>query len=370
MKQKLILLSLCTALLAGCANGVSEEEEALLRTVEVSTIGKDTISSNFTYSGKAAASKEIAVAPTIPGEVLNYNFEVGDNVKENQVLFTVDSSNLNDQLRSAQASYNVSKLNLENAEKTYNNNKILFDQGIISQTEMDQIKLAYESAKANIEALEINLDVLQKNIGDCSVTAPMSGVIVSRSVERGSFASQSSPAYVIMDLSTIKVEVGVSEQAVNAIKIGDEVEVRMSAISQTPLIGKVSTISPASNQTGTYSVKVELNNKDGIIKSGMLAEVSFTKEKADDALVLPRNAVLTKDDETYIYIVEGDVAKKTPVTIGIETGETVQITSELPEGTQVVTRGQTYLSDGEKVIIASDTAPAEKTSQEDTAKEE
>ncbi|WP_352399769.1 efflux RND transporter periplasmic adaptor subunit [Anaerotignum sp.] len=370
MKQKLILLSLCAALLAGCTNDASQEEETILRTVEVSTIGKDTISSNFTYSGKASAAKEIAVAPTIPGEVLNYNFEVGDNVKENQVLFTVDSSNLNDQLRSAQANYNVSKLNLENAEKTYNNNKILFDQGIISQTEMDQIKLAFESAKANIQALEINLEVLQKNIGDCSVTAPMSGVIVSRSVERGSFASQSTPAYVIMDLSTIKVEVGVSEQAVNSIKIGDEVEVRMSAISQVPLIGKVSTISPASNQTGTYSVKVELNNKDGVIKSGMLAEVSFTKEKADDALVLPRNAVLTKNDETYIYVIEGDTAKKTPVTIGIETGETIQITSNLPEGTQVVTRGQTYLTDGEKVTIASDAAPAEKISQQDTAKEE
>ncbi len=367
MKQKLILFSLCAVLLAGCAKEAPEEEIAL-RSVEVTTIGKDSISNSFSYSGKAAASKEISVVPTIPGEVTSYHFEVGDSVRENQVLFTVDSSTLNDQLRSAEANYNASKLNLANAEKTYTSNKVLFEQGIIAETEMDQIKLAYESAKANIEALEVNLDILKKQINDCTVTSPMSGVIVTRNVERGSYASQSSPAYVIMDLSTIKVEVGVSEQGVNSIKIGDAVQVSMSAVSDTPLIGKVSTISPASSATGTYLIKVELDNKDGRIKSGMLADVNFTKEKAEDVLVLPRSTVLTKDDETYIYVVDGDTAKKTPVTIGIDTGETVQITSDLPEGTQVVTRGQTYLSDGEKVTIATQ-APTENTS-EDTAKGE
>ncbi|MDD3393762.1 MAG: efflux RND transporter periplasmic adaptor subunit [Anaerotignum sp.] len=368
MKQKLILLAVCAALLAGCAKDAGPEEETALRNVEVSAIGKDSIANSFSYSGKAAASKEISVIPTIPGKVVNYSFEVGDTVRENQVLFTVDSSSLNDQLRSAQASYKASKLSLDNTEKSYTNNKVLFDAGIISQTEMDQIKLAYESAQANIEALDVSLEILKKNISDCTVTSPMTGVVVTRGVERGSFASQSAPAYVLMDLSTIKVEVGVSEQTVNAIHVGDEVQVSMSAVSDTPLIGKVSTISPASSQTGTYSVKVELSNKDGMIKSGMLAEVNFTKEQAVDVLVLPRSAVLTKDDETYIYVVEGDTAKKTPVTIGIDTGETVQITSDLPEGTQVVTRGQTYLSDGEKVAIATQ-APVENTS-EDTAKGE
>jgi len=370
MKQKLIILGLCTALLAGCGKGRIKEEAPVLRTVEVSTIGTDTISNNFTYSGKAAASKEIAVAPTIPGEVINYYFEVGDTVKENQVLFTVDSSNLNDQLRSSQAGYNASKLSLENTEKNYNNNKVLFEEGIISEAEMDQIKLDYESAKANIESLEINLDILKKKINDCSVTAPMSGVVVTRGVERGGFAGQAAPAYVIMDLSTIKVEVGVSEQAVNTIQVGDEVRVTMSAVSETPLVGKVSTISPASNHTGTYSVKIELDNKDGIIKSGMLAEVSFTKEKVEGASVLPRNAVLTKNNENYIYTVEGDIAKKIPVTIGIETGETIQITTDLPEGTQIVTRGQTYLTDGEQVSVANQTPPAEDTLAEDTPTED
>ncbi len=367
MTKKLIVLSLCTVLLAGCTNGATEEESAVLRNVEVAAVGIGSISNDFSYSGKAAASKEISVVPTIAGEVMTFNFEVGDTVKENQVLFTVDSSDLTDQLRSAEASYQVSVLNLENAERNYNNNQVLMEQGIISKTDMDQIKLAYESAKANIEALDVSLDILKKQIGDCSVTSPMSGVIVTRNVERGGFISQSTPAYVIMDLSTIKVEVGVSEQAVNSIHVGDEVQVTMTAVSDTPLVGKVSTLSPASGQSGTYSVKVELDNKDGLIKSGMLADVNFTKEKVEDAVVLPREAVLTKNGETYVFIVEGDIAKKTPVTTGIDTGETIEITSDLPVGTQVVTRGQTYISDGEQVEIATNAATS--TAKENTTEE-
>ncbi|KXL54184.1 cobalt-zinc-cadmium resistance protein CzcB [Anaerotignum neopropionicum] len=369
MNQKLIVLSLCTVLLAGCANGASEEETPVLRSVEVAAVGIDSISNAFSYSGKAAAVKEISVVTTVAGKVMSYNFEVGDTVRENQVLFTVDSSNLTDQLRSSEANYKASALSLENAEKIYNNNQVLLEQGIISKNEMDQIKLSYDSAKASMEALDISLDVLKKQIGDCTVTSPMSGVIVQRNVERGSFISQATPAYVIMDLSTIKVEVGVSEQAVNSIHVGDEVQVSMSAVSDTPLIGKVSTISPASGQAGTYSVKVELNNKDGSIKAGMLADVSFTKEKAEAVVVLPRSAVLTKNDETYVYVVEGDIAKKTLVTTGIDTGETIEITSDLPAGTLVVTRGQTYISDGEQVALQDPAASAE-SSSENTAKGE
>lgn len=351
MKQKIMILCLCTALLAGCSSEAPQEEEAVLRSVEVMTVGKDSISSSFSYSGKAAPAKEISVVPMVGGKVQDYYFEVGDTVRENQTLFVVDSQSMQDQLRASEATYRASLLSLENTQKTYENNRILFEEGIIAQTEMDQTTLGYETAKANIEAAEINLEILKKNISDCTVTSPMSGVIVSRSVERGSFASPSAPAYVIMDLSTIKVEVGVSEQTVNAIAVGDTVDVLMTAVSAEPLSGTVATISPASGQSGTYSVQVELNNTEGLIKAGMLAEVSFTREKAEDAIVLPRNTVLNKDDETYVYVIEEGVAKKVLVTTGIETGDSIQITTALPEGTQVVTRGQTYLTDGEQVTI-------------------
>ena len=96
----------------------------------------------------------------------------------------------------------------------------------------------------------------------------------------------------------------------------------------------------------------------------MLGEVSFTKESANDTIVLPRSCIIEKDNEVYVYIEENGKAKKVLVTTGIDTGENIQITSGLEEGMNVVTKGQTYLTDGEDVQVITDTVLPEEQNQE------
>lgn len=353
MKKKiLIALTMCMALGTACGKEEAEEEKTL-RSVETMTVGKGEIASEFAYTGKAAASRQVSIVPTIPGKVTSFNFDVGDKVSKGAVLFTVDTTDLNNSLRGAEAGYNVAKLARDNAKNTYESNKLLFDEEIISEAEFNQIKYAYEAAEAQLASTQVQLDNLKKSIGDCTVTSPLSGVIATRGVEIGSFASSAAPAYTVMDLSVIKVEVGVSEQVLNTIKIGDKVDVTMTAVSELPLEGTVSTISPAAGQTGMYTVKIELNNAKGLIKAGMMAEVNFTADSADDTIVLPRNAVITKEDETYVYVVENGAAKKVAVELGIEAADTIEITKGLKDGDAVITKGQTYVSDGEEVNVVS-----------------
>ena len=370
MKKKLLIaLAMCMALGTGCGKEAAEEEKKL-RSVEITTVGKSDISSEFAYTGKAAASKEVSVVPTIPGKVTDFNYDVGDKVKEGAVLFTVDSIDLQNNMRALEASYNVAALARDNAKNTYENNKLLFDEGIIAKAEYDQIKYGYDAAEAQLTSLQVQMDTLKKSISDCAVKSPMTGVIATRGIERGGFASQAMPSYTVMDLTTIKVEVGVSEQVVNNIKVGDEVSVLMTAVSEEPLTGVVATVAPAVGQTGTYTVKVELDNTDGLIKAGMMAEVSFTAEKSEDTIVLPRNAVITKDDETYVYLVEDGTAKKVIVEVGIEAGETIEITKGLKNGDAVVTKGQTYISDGEAVNVVNAEPETEKTEKDTEEKGE
>lgn len=369
MKKKLsIVLALCMLLTAACGKEEVQEEKTL-RSVETTVVGQGDIASQFAYTGKAAPSKEVAVVPTVPGKVMSYGYDVGDKVGQGAVLFTVDATDLQNNMRSLEANYNAAKIGRDNAKSTYENNKLLYDEEIISKQEFDQMKYAYDSAEAQLTSIQVQMDNLKKNIGDCTVTAPISGVIATRGVERGGFASQASPAYTIMDLSTVKVEVGVSEQVLNTIKIGDPVSVRMTAISETPLTGTVTTISPSSGQTGTYIVKVEMKNGDGKIKAGMMAEVSFTMESAQDTIILPRSAVIEKDEETYVYVIENDTAKKVPVELGIEAEESVEIKSGLKNGDAVVIKGQTYISDGEAVHVSNAPAEKQKTDTKETAKQ-
>lgn len=357
-KQAVIALALCTACAAWMAGCGKEEvaEEKSLRSVETSIVGTSAISSDFSYTGKAAPSKQVSVVPTVAGKVVDFNYEVGDTVGQGAVLFTVDSTDLLNNMRSLEASYKVAELGYQNAKATYESNSVLYEEGIIAQTDFDQIKYSYESAQAQLESIQVQMDTLQKNINDCAVTSPMRGVVSQRNVERGSFASQAVTAYTVMDLSVIKVEVGVSEQVVNTIHVGDTVSVTMTAVSAEPLAGKVSTIAPAADQSGTYTVKIEMDNSENAIKSGMMAEVNFTMESAEDAIVLPRNAVIEKDGETYVYIVADGKAKKVDVVPGIEAADTIEITEGLTAGDAVITKGQTYVSDGEEVKILNEAA--------------
>lgn len=346
-----LLALICVIAMTGCAPEEEVVEEKSARSVETMTVSTGSISRDFSFSGTVAPSREVSVVPTVAGKVTGLGYEVGDSVGEGAVLFTVDSVDLENQLRSIEANYNVTKLQADNAKTTLESNQILYEEGVISKSEYDQLKLAYDTAEANLTAIEIQKENLEKNIADCSVTAPISGVISARNIEIGSFASQSSPAYTIIDLSSVKVEVGVSEQMVNQISVGDTVDVNLTAVSPEPLQGTVSTISPAATQTGTYTIKITMDNSRGLLKPGMLAEVTFVTAASDDTMLLPRDAVIDKDGETYVYIVENSTAKKVLVEIGIESGETVEITDGLTTDMQVVTKGQTYISDGEQVEV-------------------
>lgn len=300
-------------------------------------------------------------------------------------LELVNGATMQSQIDASKNALDNAKLNLDNVTTNYENNKVLFEAGILSQTEMDQIQLAYDNAQLAYSQAEQNYDLVanqmpaenqrkaedaynsavaqkasieaqiksaQKTIGDATVTAPISGVITTKNIVAGTVLSQASPAYVITDISKVKIDVAVTQQVINTLSVGQQVDVVLSAISQEPFKAIITTINPVANTQGTYDVQVELNNSDGVLKVGMLAEVSFTKESAEDTIVLPRSCVIEKDNEIYVYIEENGKAKKVLVTTGIDTGENIQITSGLEEGMNVVTRGQTYLNDGDAVQIA------------------
>lgn len=417
-----ILIALTLAMsMIGCkakTEEILEEPEETARAVEVVTLSSESIASEYTYSGKVAPNEEANVLSTVGGKVAQANYDIGQNVSKGAVMFRMDTADVENQINVLRASLTAveagitsaktnlelvngatmqsqienaktalenAKLNFDNVKTTYENNKVLFEAGILSQTEMNQIQLSYDSAEVAYHQAEQNYDLVanqmpaenqrkaedaynsavaqkasieaqiksaQKTISDATVTAPISGVITTKNIVAGTVLSQASPAYIITDMSKVKIDVAVTQQVINTLSVGQQVDVVLSAISQEPFQATITTINPVANAQGTYDVQVELNNPDGVLKVGMLGEVSFTKESAENTIVLPRSCVIEKDNEIYVYIEENGKAKKVLVTTGIDTGENIQITSGLEEGMNVVTKGQTYLSDGDTVQIA------------------
>lgn len=431
------------------------QQQAEATAVETSLASLSSISSEYMYSGTVEPKTTVNVLNTTNGKVTKVNFDVGDKVNKDDVLFVMDTTDLQNSinvskanLQSAEASVksaqtnldlangssmqtqienakntitnakstittnensvkdaenslNNAKISLEKAKSDYEANQKLYDVGGISKESIDnykdsydkaqnsynQAEIALEKAKTNyqtaltsLEQAQTNYDILvnqtteeniikaknsleqaqaskassqaqlassQKNLDDATVKSPINGTVLECNVTEGAVANGT--PFVIVDLNTVNIEVNVAEQIINSIKVGDSVKIKISTISDEIFEGNISSIAPGSNSDGTYKVKVEIDNSDGKLKSGMFAEIYFTKHKSDNTIVLPRSAVMSKNDEYYVFTVENNTAKKVIVEVGIDNGDEIEIKNGLKANDLVVVKGQTYLKDGDSV---------------------
>ncbi len=314
-------------------------------------------------------------------------------------------------LSNAELALTNAENNLRNATDTYNNIKILYDAGTVSKSEFDRTELAFKQATTaynqaqnaknqadigyqqaesglkkakdtyslttgtinseNVErarlavnqaaaqrnSVSVQLQIAQNALNDLEIKSPISGVVSSRNANKGEYTSSAVPAFTVVKMDTVNVEVKISELLINLVKEGEAVDVTVKTLSDEPIKGKISSISPAADQTSTFPIKIEIDNTDGKIKPGMFAEIRFIKDSKQSALVVPRNTVLADENDKYVFVNDNGRAKKVVVTTGIDNGKDIEITSGLTTDDKVVVRGQSYLTDGDKLKTEQTTQP-------------
>ncbi|MCC8015110.1 MAG: efflux RND transporter periplasmic adaptor subunit [Eubacterium sp.] len=244
-------------------------------------------------------------------------------------------------LKTAQDNYNTAQTSLKSAQEALELAQSSYDI-LVNQT----IGENQETAENSVTSAQIALEAAQKNLRDATVTSPISGTVLECNVTAGATLSSSTP-FVIIDQSTVDVEVNVSEQIISVLSVGSEAEITVSTLGSETFTGNVTEIAPGANSDGTYTVKLNIPNPDGKLKSGMSAKVAFNKEISTDALVVPRDSVLNDDDEYYVFVVADDnTAERRVVEIGVDGGTEIEIASGVDADELVVTKGQTYLVDG------------------------
>lgn len=296
-------------------------------------------------------------------------------------------------VETAKASLSTAKTNLDKAQSDYDIYKQLYDAGGISSDTLttyenalttaqnnytnaelavksaeDALALAQstydilvnqtigdneESAQNAVNTAQIALESAQKNLRDATVTSPISGTVLECNVTAGATLSISSP-FVIIDQSTVNVEVNVSEQIIPAVSVGTEAEITVTTLGTDTFTGTVTEIAPGANSDGTYTVKINIPNPDTRLRSGMSAKVAFNKEISTDALVLPRDAVQNDEEEYYVFVVidgEQQTVERRVVEVGVDGGTEIEIVDGLEADELVVTKGQTYLIDGSAVNV-------------------
>ncbi|MCC5911812.1 MAG: efflux RND transporter periplasmic adaptor subunit [Clostridiaceae bacterium] len=390
-----IIILLVGITMVGCTGSAEEaivEEQEVYVPVEVEEVEVKTIANSITLNGRVHANDEAMVLPKIPGRVTNVNVRLGDYVTKDSVLFVIDQTDIRKNVEQAQQAVNAAqkgveqaessigaarinydtvKDNIENAQANLERTRELYEAGAASKSQLEQAELSastrsldaaesqirqaeigHQQALNQLSQAEISYRQAQDALEDTIVRAPISGIISSLNVVAGEMSSGAQPLAIISDINTVYLQANVTENIVNILNQGQEVAINISAALEEEIVGKIDFISPTIDpNTQQYKVKVYINNAERKIRTGMSGSVTLDTDSRGDILAINSRAVLDKDGEKIVYVVEGDYAVEIVVTVGMDTGSEIEIIEGLQEGDKVIVKGQQYVVDGETVKV-------------------
>ncbi len=318
---------------------------------------KGTITDKVFTIGEIEPAKSFEVNPMTAGTVKKVYVEVGDTVMKDQVLYELEMDEFNIEMNSQKTQLtnglNVSKNAYELAEKTYKDMQKLHVEKAVSDYDLENAKLKYESAEQDYNNVQNNYSTLLASISEKKdyyiIKSPEDGIVTSRTVEAGMSVTQQNGMTVIAD-DTLKVTSSVSSKHINKIEEGQEVLIHVST-AEVSLKGTVSSIS-YSAQNGSYPIEIDIIDSSGVIKPGMFAELYIYTNSRENTLLIPEKAIIAKDEEQYVYTINDNQAKKVIIKKGIEDNDMVEISGDIKEGDMVITTGKDKITDGAYVKLA------------------
>ena len=350
MKKKTIIISLTTIVLLGAmvftlasnkkvidANKQVKTTEANVAVTVASTEMKET-NGNLDLVGTAQPSKEVNVSSESSGKIVQVNFKMGDFVAKGKVLAKIDDTYKRLAYENAKLTYNKCKEDLSRYEA-------LRKGDAVSDTQLRDIRLAYENA-------DIQLENAKKQWDDTKITAPFSGYITSQNTEIGAYVNAGTVIAGIADISELKVVLDVSESTAYELHQGQQISVTTDVHPEADYKGKISNISPKASASHTYPVEVLIsNNGKDKLKAGTYVNVSVDMGKSGKALMIPRDAIVSSVKDPSVYVVTNNIVKLVKITTGRSFSSNLEVVAGLAQGDKVVTNGQINLSEGSKVSV-------------------
>jgi RND family efflux transporter MFP subunit len=308
---------------------------------------------DITLSGLLDPKNSVDLVAEVAGKIIKINKKLGDSVKKSDILAQIDDviplnnfKQAKSQVLSAENNLNIAKLNLLSDEE-------LYKSGDISKLEYENSLLSVKTAEANHLSALATLSVLEKTYNDTRVKSPINGYISRKYVDLGTMVTSNSILYRVVDISSLKIEVGVSQKMVSYIKPGMEAKIEISALSNQVFSGQIKYISPQSDEnTGAFTVEIYVDNtKDNKIKAGMTARVVIVISNQKEQILIPDHALITRNDSSFVYVVSDKKVSLTPIKIRDNFDSFYTIDDGILSGDTIVVVGMKKLNDGSPVWI-------------------
>ncbi len=354
--------------------------EARSAPVEVAAIENGPIELRRTFSGALEPRAEFVVAPKVGGRVERLTVNIADTVERGQVVGELDNDEYVQAVAQAQADLAVAKANLaearsalEIATRELERVKTLRQRGVASESQLDTVKanqltkqVELEVAEAQVVRAEASLETAKIRLGYTRITAGWSGgedqrVVAERYVDEGETVSANAPLLRIVELDPLTGVVFVSERDYARLQVGQKAVLATDAFPGEDFPGRIERIAPVFKQaTRQARVELTIDNHPQRLKPGMFIRATVVLDRADDAVIVPEQAITRREDRPGVFLVseDGQSVAWREVAIGIRDGHRVQVEGEGLSG-RVVTLGQQLLDDGAAITIpAEQTSPA------------
>jgi RND family efflux transporter MFP subunit len=309
--------------------------------VKAAVVKSDKPNTDYIANGTFEAAQQLEFPAENNGRVIKVLVDEGDAVRVGQVLAVIKGDQLSIELQNTKTAYQTAVADNQRYENAYKS-------GGVTKQQLDQAKLSLSNAKARYDQAKVNF-------GDASIKSSINGIVNKRNIEPGSVVSPGTVLFELVNVSTLKLRVTVTEQQVAGLKIGSEIPVSLSVYPDKQFKGKISFIAPKADASLNFPVDIEItNNPDNQIKAGMYGSAKFGNSSAATqpaVLTIPRVAFVGGVGNAQVFVVNDSIAKFVKVTPGRIFGEEVEILGGLKEGDVVVTSGQINLQDGTKVSV-------------------
>lgn len=340
------MIILCHVTLWGCSKEPSATEQIPYVMVT------QPVTSNLdqkSYAGDVRARQQTALAFRVGGQITERAVDVGDRVKVGQVLAKLDVKDAQLQLNSAQAQLESTQSAAKVAADEYKRFQQLLPMNAVSRSQYDTVKNQYDAATSALKQAQSNYSVAANQTGYNRLVANKNGVITERNIEIGQVVSAGQAAFQLAIEGDREVVIGVPEQAVSEIKVGQNAWVTLWSKPQEKFAAYVREISPAADQSRTFSVKVTLKEGQSAIQLGQSARVILS-HTTEDVLSVPLSSVSAHNNQAYVWVVHNNqTIHKVPVKLGAYARDTVPILSGLKINDWVVVGGVHLLREKQKI---------------------
>ena len=330
-------------------------------------------------SGYVTPRRRATIAAKITGRVTGVFFDEGTQVKQGQLLATLDDSDVRKALNAAKADYDASKAAIADYEVQLRNAKIqlrraeqLQNAGVQTQEQLDNARTNADSlqakialAQSQVTSSETRIQEAQQAVDNCTIRAPYAGIVVSKDAQVGEMVSPVSAGggftrtgiATIVDMNSNEIEVDVNESYISRVQPGQPVTAILDAYPDWEIPSRVRTIIPsADRQKATVKVRVSFLKLDPRILPDMGIKVTFLgaeqkKEAGAPTILIPQSAVRDDNGKKIVFLVKNDKAERRAVTVGGNRGSDTEIIAGVTAGDTLVIKGPENLHDGQTVEI-------------------